>query len=284
MYCSEPVEDGNFLEAHVEDCLFGPLEAPPDVAQRLLKAASTSVPWRARFLRTPLRPQAHTIQCHIRVHRNNLYELFTQNAEIPLCSAVRRSRFGLKDTFSIFPANLNDQVIARLERNFVGSKYTVIDVKNAPLEIGAIQYAATFGNTPRQMKVVIPTVSRTSDDSNNVFGTWRTDCYVSSSHNDSILSQIDTPDAFRVIGLVNKPPVWVDSMQAYCLDFGGRVDVASVKNFVLCPSGDLEKSLMVFGRTSDRQVFVMDFQHPLSPVQAFAIALSSLDRHLVTFD
>jgi len=33
--------------------------------------------------------------------------------------------------------------------------------------------------------------------------------------------------------LRNKPPKWNDTLNAYCLNFGGRVTQASVKNFQL---------------------------------------------------
>ena len=36
---------------------------------------------------------------------------------------------------------------------------------------------------------------------------------------------------------------------------------------------------MQFGRVSDT-TFALDFQHPLSPLQAFAIALSSIDNKI----
>ncbi|KAE9315810.1 hypothetical protein PF008_g19164 [Phytophthora fragariae] len=76
----------------------------------------------------------------------------------------------------------------------------------------------------------------------------------------------------------------LESLEAYCQDFGGRVAAASVKNFLLSHPDDMDKTLMLFGRTQDRQVYSMDYAHPFTPVQAFAIALSSMDSHLVTFD
>ncbi|KAF0709089.1 Aste57867_6099 [Aphanomyces stellatus] len=133
------------------------------------------------------------------------------------------------------------------------------------------------------MRVALPTVSRTAD-AQDVLGAWEADRYMPSSRDDSMLAQIERPDATRAINLINKPPVWIESLEAYCLDFGGRVAAASVKNFLLSHPDDMDKTMMLFGRTSDRQVYSMDYRHPFSPVQAFAIALSSMDSHLVTFD
>jgi tubby-related protein 1 len=61
------------------------------------------------------------------------------------------------------------------------------------------------------------------------------------------------------------------------LNFHGRVDKASVKNFQLVDERDEEKIYLQFGRISETN-FNLDFQWPFSPFQAFAIALSSFDN------
>lgn len=66
---------------------------------------------------------------------------------------------------------------------------------------------------------------------------------------------------------------------AYVLNFNGRVTMASVKNFQLVTPEDEETVLLQFGRT-EKERFSMDFQWPLSPLQAFAITLSSFDYKL----
>ena len=77
----------------------------------------------------------------------------------------------------------------------------------------------------------------------------------------------------------NLRPVWHDGMNAYVLHFDNhRVREKSVKNFKLVRVNDPEKrTVLQFGRVMDRNVFVMDFAWPLSPAQAFAICLSSID-------
>lgn len=77
------------------------------------------------------------------------------------------------------------------------------------------------------------------------------------------------------------PPPLSPSPQlgAYVLNFDGRVTQPSVKNFQLVEAEDESTVRLLFGRV-DRHSFNLDFQWPLSPLQAFAIALTSLDYKL----
>lgn len=77
--------------------------------------------------------------------------------------------------------------------------------------------------------------------------------------------------------LVNRNPRWNAKVQAFVLNFHGRVTQASVKNFQLVVQGDpSEQITLQFGRTHTNE-FTMDFCHPLSPLQALAITLTSFD-------
>jgi hypothetical protein len=55
--------------------------------------------------------------------------------------------------------------------------------------------------------------------------------------------------------------------------------MASVKNFQLVSPEDHEAVLLQFGRTG-KDMFTMDYQWPLSPLQAFSICMSSFDYKL----
>ena len=69
-------------------------------------------------------------------------------------------------------------------------------------------------------------------------------------------------------------------MQAYCLNFAGRVTHASVKNFQLVDEDDeREDVLLQFGKVG-KDVFTMDYAYPMSALQAFAICLTSFDNKL----
>ena len=77
--------------------------------------------------------------------------------------------------------------------------------------------------------------------------------------------------------LHNKPRKWNEQVSAFVLNFNGRVDKASVKNFQLIDDQDDTLIYLQFGRT-EKESFNMDYQWPLTPFQAFAICLSSFDH------
>lgn len=85
--------------------------------------------------------------------------------------------------------------------------------------------------------------------------------------------------------LKNKAPRWHEQLQCWCLNFRGRVTVASVKNFQLVADVDpalnvsveeQEKIILQFGKIG-KDIFTMDYRYPLSAFQAFVICLSSFD-------
>jgi hypothetical protein len=88
------------------------------------------------------------------------------------------------------------------------------------------------------------------------------------------------PDDFGLLVLQNRPPWWNVELGSFVLNFGGRVSMASIKNFQLCDPNDQDYVMLQFGRIQGRHSFTMDFQHPLTAVQAFAIAISSLQSKI----
>jgi hypothetical protein len=109
----------------------------------------------------------------------------------------------------------------------------------------------------------------------------------------------------RPLVLRNKEPRWHEQLQCWCLNFRGRVTVASVKNFQLIaaalldaepsessqqaqqqtqPSSsssasDHDKVILQFGKVA-KDMFTMDYRYPLSAFQAFTICLTSFDTKL----
>lgn len=110
------------------------------------------------------------------------------------------------------------------------------------------------------------------------------------------LSTEDDGNKTRPLVLKNKAPRWHEQLQCWCLNFRGRVTVASVKNFQLIASTtqaattaapttsqptqpDHDKIILQFGKVG-KDMFTMDYRYPLSAFQAFAICLSSFDTKL----
>lgn len=120
--------------------------------------------------------------------------------------------------------------------------------------------------------------------------------FSSSRFSDIVRASSSAEDDSKVKPLVlkNKSPRWHEQLQCWCLNFRGRVTVASVKNFQLIaanypPAGvpttswssqsDHDKVILQFGKIG-KDTFTMDYRYPLSAVQAFAICLSSFDTKL----
>ncbi|PIN05161.1 Tub family protein [Handroanthus impetiginosus] len=112
------------------------------------------------------------------------------------------------------------------------------------------------------------------------------------------LSNEDEEDSkTKPLVLKNKAPRWHEQLQCWCLNFRGRVTVASVKNFQLIAANqpttnapttsqptqatqsDHDKIILQFGKVG-KDMFTMDYRYPLSAFQAFAICLSSFDTKL----
>lgn len=108
----------------------------------------------------------------------------------------------------------------------------------------------------------------------------------------------DDGNKAKPLVLKNKAPRWHEQLQCWCLNFRGRVTVASVKNFQLIASTqppvagastttssqpttqtDHDKIILQFGKVG-KDMFTMDYRYPLSAFQAFAICLSSFDTKL----
>ncbi|XP_052619834.1 tubby-like F-box protein 3 [Lactuca sativa] len=86
----------------------------------------------------------------------------------------------------------------------------------------------------------------------------------------------------KLLMLKNKAPRWHEQLQCWCLNFNGRVTVASVKNFqlVACSGEENGEDVIVqFGKVG-KDAFTMDYQYPISAFQAFAICLSSFDTKI----
>jgi tubby and related proteins len=93
---------------------------------------------------------------------------------------------------------------------------------------------------------------------------------------DSLAAAAASKDEASIMMLKNKRPQWNDEVQGHVLDFKGRVTMSSIKNFQLGSDETGDETLLQFGRV-EKDKFTMDFQHPLSYVQALGIVMAALD-------
>ncbi|XWS10119.1 hypothetical protein CRYUN_Cryun39dG0048000 [Craigia yunnanensis] len=164
---------------------------------------------------------------------------------------------------------------SRASRRFA-SKQISPQVPAGNFEVGQVSYKFNLlkSRGPRRMvcSIKCPLPEERADDKHLDDSKMKTPEYAVSGH--SILR--------------NKAPRWHEHLQCWCLNFHGRVTVASVKNFQLVATvdqsqpggkGDGETVLLQFGKVAD-DTFTMDYRQPLSPFLAFAICLTSFGTKL----
>lgn len=165
--------------------------------------------------------------------------------------------------------------IGLLRSNMVGTEFIITDNMKDGVQtsscLGAVVYETNVLGTrgPRKMTAMIPAVGD---------GGKRT--FKPNQDGETVLQRFkqDPIDPHLVV-MHNKFPKWNEQLNAYCLNFNGRVTEASVKNFQLVTREEPDHIILQFGRVSKHQ-FNMDYQWPMSALQAFAVCLSSFDHKL----
>jgi len=173
--------------------------------------------------------------------------------------------------------------LGKLRSNFSGTEFIAFDDGSNPknmegkdqpprTELATVQYVPNFvfNRGPRQMTVIVPNVRG---------GKSRYKFMGEEKGNLKAVYQLNNDDP-KLVVLRNKKPKWNPTMNAFCLNFHGRVTKASVKNFQLSDDVDGDSVILQFGKTG-KDDFTMDLTYPLSPLQAFAICLSSFDNKKV---
>lgn len=245
------------------------------------------------FLLQPL-PRGKTMQCYIKRVKAGIkrmfptYCLFLNEGDKFVLAARKRK----KNKTSNYLISLDDDDLARksgnffgkVRSNFIGTEFTIYDRGANPMkkekndgtlpvrqELGTIIYEHNVLGTrgPRKMTVVLPKV-----DENGVRA------QLQPTHQfDSIAERFKRDLTTDMDVFINKPPKWNDQLGAYCLNFNGRVTVASVKNFQLANANDLDRVVLQFGKVRD-DCFTMDYSYPLCALQAFGASLTSFDNKL----
>eukprot|EP00042_Codosiga_hollandica_P052261 m.660708 g.660708 ORF g.660708 m.660708 type:complete len:413 (-) comp58456_c0_seq2:120-1358(-) len=173
-----------------------------------------------------------------------------------------------------------DVFLAKLKSNFVGTQFTVFDggvnptkvadpAQKIRTEMAAVIYELNpLGfKGPRKMTVLIPTIDPSSQLSH---------VFAPTTEAEGLLGQHKASNMVNMLELINKSPVWNEATQSFVLNFYGRVTLASVKNFQIIHANDPNYVILQFGRVAEN-MFTMDYQYPMSALQAFGIVLSSFD-------
>eukprot|EP00873_Tetraselmis_striata_P045567 jgi/Tetstr1/465831/TSEL_010451.t1 len=131
--------------------------------------------------------------------------------------------------------------------------------------LAAILYEKNYrGDCPKKFTVVVPKVSRQGQ--REVFCPRR---------KKGLVECFDSGDWADITPFTTKPPKWSEAKQRFEGGFTDRVKVASTRNFILQKAGKAE-SWLQFGKFGKHR-YALDFQYPLSPIQAFATAISSFE-------
>ncbi|KAG0455916.1 hypothetical protein HPP92_023704 [Vanilla planifolia] len=236
-------------------------------------------------------PSDMSIHCFIRRNKKNstfyLYLNLTQAVidQGKFLLAARRFRRGYHTEYVIsldaddFSQGSN-AYMGKLRSDFLGTRFTIYDC-NPPYE-GA---TAASGRSSRRFasKRISPQVPAGNYEIGQVgykFNLFR------SRQPRRMQCELQPPAAAKCVQTTvvvkNKAPRWHEHLQCWCLNFHGRVTVASVKNFQLVAASDqsaAEAVLLQFGKVGE-DVFTMDYTEPLSAFQAFAIGLTSFGTKL----
>nr|KJB41991.1 hypothetical protein B456_007G131500 [Gossypium raimondii] len=254
-------------------------------------------------------PRDSLLQCYIKRNRSNqTYYLYlglnqASNDDGKFLLAARKCRRPTCTDY-IISLNCNDvskgssTYIGKLRSNFLGTKFTVYDAQPPNAGTKVTKSCSTRLINMKQVSPRVPAgnypVAHISYELNVLGsrGPRRMHCIM-----DAIpASSIEPGESFQsgplsdqkdgMLVLRNKSPRWHEQLQCWCLNFNGRVTVASVKNFQLVASPENaaagqehENVILQFGKVG-KDVFTMDYQYPISAFQAFAICLSSFDTKI----
>lgn len=210
-----------------------------------------------------------------------LYTVYSEDGDRFLMAAKKRMANRTSNYLIAMSPNPTDRksenVVGKLRANWTGSGYLVFDEGINPekavtdtavrRELAMINFEYDKMG-PGRMMVAVPRVTG-----------GRATVFKPMEHTKGIEAAVERRDSDAIMFLANKRPKWDDSVGGHVLNFQGRVTMSSVKNFQLGCDELGDETVLQFGRVGKNK-FTMDFQYPLSAVQAFAICLSSLDGKL----
>ncbi|KAI3961412.1 hypothetical protein MKX01_004081 [Papaver californicum] len=258
-------------------------------------------------------PRDFPLQCFIKRNKKNstfylylgLTPTFMDKGKFLL--AARRFRRGAHTEYIISldaddVSQGSNAYVGKLSSDFLGTKFTIYDSQPPYNGAKPSNCPSTRRFASKQISPQVPAgnfeIGKVSYKFNLLKsrGPRRMLCNLRSSETKQVTVEEPQKDSelqgetaiSNCMVLRNKAPRWHEPLQCWCLNFHGRVTVASVKNFQLAavvdPSqpggkGDEDVVLLQFGKVGD-DLFTMDYRQPLSAFQAFAICLTSFGTKL----
>lgn len=192
--------------------------------------------------------------------------------------------------------------VGKLRSNFLRTKFTVYDAHppHAGPEVSKrwpagdypviqINYEVNVlgSRGPRRMNCIMDSIPVSAIEQGGTAPTQTVFPFFNpkSSRIDSSIIPLSSQVESKLV-LKNKSPRWHEHLRCWCLNFHGRVTVASVKNFQLVASDESapaneenDDTTLQFGKIG-KDLFTLDYRYPVSAFQAFAICLSSFDTKL----
>ncbi|CAD8074678.1 unnamed protein product [Paramecium sonneborni] len=227
------------------------------------------------------------IQCTIKRDRSGMcrfypkYHLHISNGFSYLMSAKKRACNNTSNYIisqSREDMEKSENFLGKVRSNFMGTEFVLYDSGLNPektkdpqkyrQQLGIVQYESNILGTkgPRKMVVLLPNLN----ERDQLYE------FKPSNSKDGILKEYLNNNKEQIVTYVNRPPQWNAKHKAFVLNFYQRVDKPSVKNFQLIVDQKEDNILLQFGRVGE-DLFNLDFQYPITPLQAFQIALTSFD-------
>ncbi|CAM6126696.1 unnamed protein product [Calypogeia fissa] len=243
------------------------------------------------FVSCPAPRGCGPIQCYIR-RRFRVdwlfprYELYATDGDQFLLSARKRKKTIRNYIISLDPDDISRKTgnfFGKVQSNFIGTDFWFYDkgARKKPEKSICLKRRGELGAVtdernvlglrgPRKLTAVIPAL-RPEDDKPFAFQ----QILPKESHS-MLIKYRSGHDQSQMLVMHSKKPMWNKELNAYCLNFRGRVTQPSVKNFQLVAETDPEYIVLQFGKVG-QDAYNLDYQHPMSALQAFAICLTSLD-------
>jgi len=244
------------------------------------------------FLTEPI-PQGVTLMVNITRKKTGLEKIYpkyfcTVHESNAFLMAARKRPHNVSANYIITMSKDNfekesKQTIGKLRSNFMGTEFNIYDNGKNPndsknlneirCQYASVVYESNFLGLkgPRTMKVLIPDLEY---DEIPMIKPLNNDSGIIERYNNN---NVNYNTKCSISCFVNKKPAYSEQHKSFFLNFSGRIKQGSVKNFQIIKENDPDYLYIQFGRIDDN-TFALDFQYPFSPLQAFSVALTSLER------